>query len=106
MRHEGDEAHRTLRISKMTQKVWSVPNFGLPTPDEFDKLRIKYVPEFDDLTLIEQDDFLLLKIGDVRAAELVDALSDINRNLGDYAVSPRIKGASFPIWIWWMLSED
>lgn len=106
MRSTPRSSRRTVTISKPTARIWGVPNFGEPRREALGPLTILFDPQFSDLTLMEQNDRLLLRVGGARAEDLMTGLRDVRRGRGDYAFRPTERGVSPPIWFWWMIFGD
>lgn len=102
MRTEREASRRTIAVSVPPEAVWSVPNFGAPLREALGSLTLNWDPAFDDLTLLETQDRLSLRVGDGRVDALLAGLKDIRRGEGDYALAPTDEHAAPPIWFWWM----
>jgi hypothetical protein len=102
MRRVAETRRRTIAITKPTQPIWGVPNFGEPTKEALGPLTLVYDPLFPDLRLVEEDDRLLLRVGSERIDDLLTGLRDVRRGEGDYAYWANDKNTAPPLWFWWM----
>jgi hypothetical protein len=102
MRSAAEPIHRTIKLSRPTSLISSVPGYGDPKNDDFEKLRIMFDPSFCDLQMQLADDRLELCVGDERCNDMLVALTDVQNGKGDFAFGPNQEGASPPIWFWWM----
>jgi hypothetical protein len=102
MRQAASSTRRTIALSKPSPPVWDVPNFGKPRDEVLGSMIVRFQPEFGDLRLLEEDGRLVLSVGERRVGELLEGLRDIRRGEGDYCLHTDEKGASLPIWLWWM----
>lgn len=102
MRSVAESRRRTITITKPTPPIWGVPNFGEPRRETLGPLTMSYDPAFPDLQLTEEDDRLLLRVGNERADDLLTGLRDVRRGEGDYAFGPSEKNTAPPLWFWWM----
>lgn len=106
MRKASGETHRTIALTHPDPAIWSVPNFGAPLKETLGPMTLHFAPSFDDLQLVQDGDRMLLRIGEARADELLDAIRDVHAGEGDYAIWPNQKKASPPLWFWWMPRRD
>ncbi|OHD00002.1 MAG: hypothetical protein A2095_10335 [Sphingomonadales bacterium GWF1_63_6] len=102
MRSAAEAVHRTIKLSRPTPSISSVPGYGDPKNDDFEKLRIIFDPSFPDLQLQLTNDRLELFVGEERCDDILTALTDVQNGKGDFAFGSNQKGASPPIWFWWM----
>lgn len=102
MRAERQDSRRTIAVTAPPEAVWSVPNIGAPIREAPGPLTLTWDPAFDDLTLLDAQDRLSLRVGDRRADDLLAGLKDIRRGEGDYALAPTDARSAPPIWFWWM----
>lgn len=102
MRSVAEVRRRTIAISKVSEAIWAVPNFGAPRKETLGPLTLSYDPLFPDLRLTEEDDRLLLRVGSQRVDDFLIGLRDVRRGQGDYAFGPTEKNAAHPLWFWWM----
>jgi hypothetical protein len=102
MRLATFDKRRTIILTKPSPPIWGVPNFGKPRIEALGPLTISYEKSFADLMLVEDDERLLLRVGDDRVDELLAGLKDVRKGEGDYAIWSIEKGTSTKIWLWWM----
>jgi hypothetical protein len=105
MKEGASTCHRTLRLSPVTDQIWSVPNFGPPKKDSFDRVRIEYSPQSEDMQLTENPERLVLRLGASRVNAVSAAFAEVSVGLGDFGIAtsddPRPD-----IWMfWWMLPD-
>ena len=100
--HGGPACHRTARIEPVTEKILNVPNFGKKTVGGFEKLRIEYVPEFDDLRLEPEAAMLTMTIGARRLRKLSAAFTEVEIGNGDFGIDTSDDRKSDPWMFWWM----
>jgi hypothetical protein len=84
MRSVAEERWRTIAITKATQPIWAVPNYGEPRKETLGPLKLFYDPPFPDLMLTEGDNRLLLHVGDGPIDDLLTGLRDVRRGGGDF----------------------
>ena len=60
--HAGEPCHRSLRLESVTDAILSVTNYGQKAKGRFDKLRIEYVPGFDELRIASDGATLTMTI--------------------------------------------
>ena len=106
MRDAGRDSRRTITIMQPTPQIWAVPNFGKPRSERLGPLTLSYERSYADLTLTEEGDRLVLRLGPAREEDMLTGLRDVRRGEGDYAFGPSEKGAALPIWFWWMPWSD
>lgn len=102
MRGVAQIRRRTITITRPTQPIWEIPNFGEPRKEALGPLTLSYDPSFPDLRLTEEVDRLLLRVGDERIDDLLTGLKDVRRGEGDYGFGPSEKNTAPPLWFWWM----
>lgn len=102
MRSVADRSRRTITITRPTPPIWEVPNFGVPRTEALGPLTVSYDPSFSDLQLTEEEDRLVLRVGDERVEALLTGFRDVRRGDGDYGLWPSEKNAAPPLWFWWM----
>ena len=99
---EAAPCHRTLRLGAVTPALWSVPNFGPPKRDRFEKLRIDYAPEEEALGLSEIEGRLTLRLGKKRSASLSAAFAEVSVGLGDFGIAVSDDKRADSWMFWWM----
>jgi hypothetical protein len=104
--HAGEPCHRTLRLERVTDAVLSVPTYGRKADGNFEKLRIEYVPGFDELRLTPEDTALTMTIGDRRLRRFTAAMAQVEVGVGDFAISPSNEKRSRNWWFWWLPGID
>lgn len=98
----GAACHRTLRLSPVTDAVLSVPNFGSKCDGRFEKLRIEYEPEGEDLALVSNRESLTMTVGEKRLRFLSSAFADVEVGQGDFGIRPSNDRKIDPWMFWWM----
>ena len=101
----GDSCHRTLRLEPVTEAILSVPNSGRKTAGRFEKLRIVYLPEFEELRLAPEDGMLVLTAGSRRLRKLSAALGWVEAGDGDFGIATSDDRKADPWMFWWMPKE-
>lgn len=102
MRSVAEERWRTIAITKATQPIWAVPNYGEPRKKTLRSLKLFYDPPFPGLMLTEEDNGLLLHVGDGRIDDLFTGLRNVRRGGGDFAFGPSEKNTAPLLCFWWM----
>lgn len=94
--------HRTMVLGRVSADIWGIPNFGPPKGEHFEKLRIDYVPDATDLTLVENGERLDLAFGSARAASLKAAFVYVGIGDGDFGIATSSRKHSESWMFWWM----
>ena len=102
MKAAATACHRTLSLGIVTPAIWGVPNFGPAKHEHFEKLRVDYVPESSELTLVENDGRLELGVGELRATDLIAAFTDVSIGDGDFGIGTSDKKRAESWMFWWM----
>lgn len=100
----GPPLFRTWKLAPLSENAWRVPGYGLPrADDDFERLRVEYDPEANDLKLKADADTLRLILGPSRAEIFMDALSKVEAGEGDFAISPTGQKRDEAWMFWWMI---
>jgi hypothetical protein len=102
----GEACHRTLRLGKVTEDIWRVPNFGPPKHEHFARLRLEFVPDADDLSLEVDGDRLILTAGNKRIRKLGSAFADVEIGDGDFGLATSASRKAEHWMFWWMPREQ
>ena len=97
----GDACHRTLKLAPVTDDVLAVPNYPRESLGRFEKLRIAFQPEAEELTMNPEDDRLVLMFGNARLRKLVAAFAEVEVGRGDFGIAPTDNRRSDPWMFWW-----
>jgi len=104
--HGGDSCYRTLTLEPVTDAILSVPNYGGKALGRFEKLRIAYLPEFEELSLSPESEMLVMTVGPPRLRKLAAAFAEVEVGLGDFGIVTS-DGRKAERWMfWWMLNEN
>jgi hypothetical protein len=102
--HAGDQCHRTLKLEPVTDAILSVPNYGHKVTRRFEKLRIEYMPGFDELRLAPYGAALTMTLGNRRLRKLSAAFAEVEVGLGDFSISTSNEKRAETWMFWWMPS--
>ncbi|QNA86132.1 hypothetical protein G4G27_20710 [Sphingomonas sp. So64.6b] len=106
MRSGGIASYRTLKLGKVTESIWCVPNYGRPINEPFERLRFKFEPEREDLEIVVTDDLLTLHFGAKQFASLRAAFVDVSVGLGDFGIATSDDRRANSWMFWWMLDRN
>jgi hypothetical protein len=98
----GGHCHRTLKLEAVTDAILSVPNYRQKIAGHFEKVRIEYVPEFEDLSLTPEAKSLIMKVGSQRLRKLTAAFAEVEVGLGDFGIGTSNDRKGDPWMFWWM----
>jgi hypothetical protein len=100
-RMQGSNAcYRTLKLDPITNDVLSVPNYSHKIDKQFAKLRVEYVPSFENLEIKPNENALILKVGTRRVHDLSSAFAKIETGDGDFGIRTSDAKRS-EIWMFW-----
>ena len=100
--HAGEQCHRTLKLAPVTDAILSGPNYRQKKADQFEKLRIDYLPSFEDLRISPDGDVLIMTIGDPRLRKLAAAFARVEVGGGDFDIETSNDRKADPWMFWWM----
>lgn len=100
--HGGEACHRTLKLGTVTDAILRVPNYGVKAMGKFEKLRIEYLPGFDNLYLSPEEPALIMTVGDRRLRSLTAAFAEVEVGLGDFGIGTSDKKNADTWMFWWM----
>ena len=100
--HGGEPRHRTLRLAQVTGAILSVPNYAHKIAGGFEKMRIEYVPDFDELRMTPSGVALTMTIGDRRVGELSAAFADVEAGIGDFGIATSDAKRAETWMFWWL----
>jgi len=98
----GEPSHRTLKLAAVTDAVLSVPNYAQKNAGQFEKLRIEYRPDFENLRITPEGAALMMTIGDQRMRKLAAAFADVEIGGGDFGIETSSDRNADPWMFWWM----
>jgi hypothetical protein len=101
----GDPCHRTLKLQPVTDAILRVPNYGQKVAGRFEKLRIEYVPECEELRLTPEDKALIMTVGAGRLRTLTAAFADVEVGRGDFGIGTSDSRKADSWMFWWMPKE-
>ena len=98
--HAGGQCHRTLKLEPVTDAILRVPNYGHKVVGHFDKLRIEYRPECEELLMVPAGERLTMTVGDKRLRVLSAAFATMETGGSDFgiATSDDRKAESWMFW--------
>lgn len=102
----GEPSHRALRLEKVTEAILSVPNYGRKSAGSFDRLRIAYLPELEELQLSAEGDLLRMSVGGRRLRKLSAAFAEVETGGGDFGIVPSDDRKADTWMFWWMPDVD
>ena len=100
--HGGEPCHRTLKLAPVTDAILSVPNCGYKKAGDFEKLRIEYLPNFEDLRIVPNANALVMTIGKPRLRSVTAAFAEVEVGLGDFGIATSKDRKANPWMFWWM----
>ncbi len=100
--HAGEPCHRTLKLEPVTEAILSVPNYGHRMKGRFEKLRIEYVPGFDELRMTPGGAALTMTVGDRRLRKLSAAFAEVEVGIGDFGIATSDEKRAETWMFWWM----
>ncbi|WP_222992577.1 hypothetical protein [Sphingomonas colocasiae] len=98
----GEACSRKFGLAPVTGAILSVPNAGRKIEVHFKRLRISYLPDFEDLHLAAEDERLLMTVGDRRIHKLSSAFALVEKGGGDFDVRTSEDRKADPWMFWWM----
>ena len=98
----GEPCHRTLRLESVTDEILRVPNYNHATAGSFEKLRVCYAPDFENLEISPEKGDLVMTVGNRRIGKLSSAFNQVEIGNGDFCiVASDIRNAD-PWMFWWI----
>lgn len=104
--HGGKSCHRTLKLDPVTDAILAVPNYGRKSVGRFEKLRIAYLPEFEELRLSPQSETLVMTVGSRRLRKLSAAFAEVEAGHGDFGIAASDGRKADPWMFWWMPTQS
>jgi hypothetical protein len=85
--HGGEPCHRTLMLAPVTDAILNVPNSGYKQAGRFEKLRVEYLPAFEDLRVVPNGEALIMTVGKPRSRYLTAAFAEVEMGVGDFGIA-------------------
>jgi hypothetical protein len=104
--HAGVRCHRTLKLEPVTDAILSVPGYGHQAEGRFEKMRIDYVPGFDELRIAPDGAVLTMTIGDRRLRKFSAAFGRVEMGGGDFGIATSDEKRAEHWMFWWMPNID
>jgi hypothetical protein len=101
----GEPCHRSINLGSLTEAIWSVPNFGPPDSERFEKLRLQFQPEVEDLILEVAEERLVLTFGQKRGCHLRAGLFDVANGQGDFGIGTSDNKRA-DHWVFWWFPDS
>lgn len=99
----GPPCHRTLALDRVTDAVLRVPNNRQSRPaEQFEKLRVEYLPSSEDLNLVPNAALLVLTVGGGRLRKFAAALAEVENGGGDFGIDMSDDKRAKSWMFWWM----
>ena len=93
MRSAAEAVHRTIKLRRPTPSISSLPGYGDPKNDDFEKLRIIFDPSFSDLQLQLTNDRLELFVGEGTVRRHPDRVNRCSERKRGFCVRSQSKGS-------------
>lgn len=103
--HGGDACHRTLKLAPVSDAIVKGPNSGHEKAGDFEKLRIEYLPTFEGLGIVTNDNALVMTIGKRGSRDLAAAFAEVEIGVGDFGIAAS-KDRSVGSWMFWPMPHS
>ena len=97
----GEPCYRTLQLDPVADAVLRVPNYGKKSRGHFSKLRVEFQPDHGDLTLVPDQERLILTVGNKRLRTLSSAFAAVEVGDGDFGIGTSDNKRADPWMFWW-----
>lgn len=97
----GKECHRSLKLELVSESLLKGIGYDRKCARQFDKLKIHFLPEADDLSLHPEDDKLVLTVGNRRLRKRASAFADVEVGGGDFGIAASDDKRAETWMFWW-----
>lgn len=96
----GHECHRSLRLEQVSESLLKGIGYDRKCMRQFDKLKLHFLPEAEDLSLCPDDGKLVLTVGNRRLRKLASAFAEVEVGGGDFGIATS-DGKRSESWMFW-----
>lgn len=97
----GKVCHRTLRLESVSDALLRGIGYDRKCLRQFDKLKLQFVPEAEDLSLQPVEDKLVMTVGNRRLRKLASAFAEVEVGGGDFGITTSDNKRAESWMFWW-----
>lgn len=97
----GHERHRSLKLEQVSESLLKGIGYDRKCMRQFDKLKLHFLPEAEDLSLRPEDGKLVLTVGNRRLRKLASAFAEVEVGGGDFGIATSDVKRSESWMFWW-----